>query len=1025
MHAVAHVNPFDPKGHILIDVAPGQTLAEVVRHERLPRHYHEHARVKICRRNSARWVEYDRSLWPHTRIKDGTLIVLQPDIEGGKVGRIVGALATVALAFATGGLAAGLLAGVGVGAQLLGGLLTPKPERPKQAAKQEPLSQAGISINDIRRGETVPAVIGRIAYAPDHLVPPYVTLEKAKVWSHAMVGCHGRCLIEDVRINDVPWADVPGAVVETFEGSGGEGDSILSENTYFMDPIARAMKIGNFTLSVVDTEETQLKDQLTPDNSLPPWQHFFTNGIADEATIRLAFPSSITSTAGAEHAVALRIEIRERGTETWKKLPVVHIRDIKQQGGFRADIRLRWGFDGAQWLNAYDSYNAFAAYMRTASGQPFEYEAEAYFDPAGLANSNLAPTMTSNSTGGVTTSASANNTDAWLASDNNTSTEWEITVGDLPAWWKIDFGAGNEQTLRRIRFTPVSLAVDGRPSHFKWSASNDDVTYVDMVEGDERGEPIMQPPYNFRNDTAYRYWKLDIYASHHATVVALPAMFFYDNNATANGNQTNALVGTNLANYVRTREDGCDIYLDPNQGWTRGEYEIRVQRSIAFAYASLTYSDTVYQYAGASSGAWFFTYSTSSPYTARLRQDDINSDMTVDEFITGLYERPIAASVEPFLARIVARAPDIVINSISATFTRYAREWNGATWVDTMVPTRNPASHWRDALLFEQNTATPLPGEILDEASLEAFYDHCETNGFTCDTVVRDRSVADVLALLGACSRTSPRQSDLWGVVIDQDRSGDPLTELLTPETSRDEGATITYERVPHGLRVSYLDEDDNFIEKETEVYRAGFSAETATDIEAVQYDGITSLAKATAQAEYDLGQLYHRNIEFTRTVGIEGRFLARGQKIGIADEVIGRHCYWGLVKRLITSGSNVTGLELYGTAKLSGSLSDIGMSGDISGISDFSTFTGSFGACVRMKDGTTITAAISDTADTETITFTSPVDNTAGLFATMQPVGIGPLGREVIPVILRHKVPIGDEQWRLTLVPEANEIFA
>jgi hypothetical protein len=1034
MQAVARLNPFDPNGFSRFDWTPGQSLAAIVREAGLPDWFLQHGEIRVARHG--KWVRYEPSLWPHVKPKQDTFLELRATVHGGKGGKLFIALAAVALTVATAGIGAGALAGTlgagfgagtvgaslaatgaGIAGQLALKALTPSPSAGGQpSAIGNDLKQAGVSVNGIQRGGPVGGILGRIGTSGDILIPSFVTLENGRVYSHAMVGFWGRCLIEDIKLNGSPITDFADVVYETREGTGGEDVTFLSSKTYFMDPIARGQTLRNFTTD----GSTQLTDQAVPANSKPTWQVMRTNGTADVATIRLAYPSAFQDSAGAEQGILYRIEVRKVGTVPWRRLPVLHIRDKKLSGPFRTDINIYWGKKSRQWRARGVQFNAANAYWSTAAGQPFAYDADSYFNPSTTANTDIAPVMASNVSGSIVVSASHDAANAWMALDGNTGTQWAPATSSLPAWWQIDWGAGNAKTLRRFY---LESPRPWRPKAFRFSGSNDGVTWMELINVNETisSAYVAASDYNLANETAYRYYRFDITANWGDAATWIRQLEFYETNFAQILN-----VGTNvsgiIANYVALHEDGWDIYLDPLQGWDVGEHDIRIMRSAAFDDAS--FAQASYAYGGFLSTSYFFDGSPTSPYAAVKDQSIVGLAVSVEDFITVLNQPPINPLVESRLARIAVRVPDMVINSISATFTSYAREWNGSVWVDTPVPTRNPASLWRDALLRSDINASPLPGEILDEASLEAFFDHCVANGFTCDAVVRDKSIADITRLCGAVARASPRQSNMWGVVIDQDRSAEPITALLTPETSRDLGTDIAYENVPQGLRVTYLDEDDGWLPKEVEVYRPGFTAANATDVQSDVYDGITSLAKATAQASYDLAQLHFRKVLYQREVGIEARAYARGEKFGIADDVLFRHAYFGLVKTIFTSAGNVTGIEIYGLARLSESADQIGMFGDITTMGDISTATGSFGAKIRLKNGGIATVAITETTDTTTITFATPVADT-GQFDLSQPVAIGPLGREVITAILHHKEQTGTDTWKLTLLPEANVIFA
>ena len=1043
MHAVARLNPFDPNGHQSLVFAPGTSLAAMARHDSLPAWFVQHGEIRVARKG--KWVRYEREMWAHVRPKADTLIELTATIEGGKGGKLFLALAAVALTIATAGIGAGALggvlgsafgagtiganllsAGVGLAGQMLLKALTPSPatnELPQ--VRQGELRVAGISGNEVSRGDPVAGVLGRIAFSPQHLIPAHVDLRNGKVYVRAMVGCWGRNLVEDLRINGTAIAEVPGARYEVFEGSAGEGLSFLSAQTRWMDPMARGVTLINYDLSDAPGDELLLADQLVPGNALPQWQVMRTNGTADEAHVRVLYQAPLANAAATAMSIALRVEIRKVGDVTWRKLPTLHVEDVKQQGAFRTDVRLMWGKRTGRWANIMSSQNAWAAFWRTGNGQSFAYSADSYFDPATITSTNIAPVMTSNVLGGITVSASHNNATAYLFVDGGTS-YWTPPLGTMPVWWKIDWGAGNAKTIRRWRMTPNNF--NYRAGTFTLSGSNDDVTYTVLHSNADTSVSMAKAlaDYNLNNDTAYRYYRLDITANLGAASqeVRLAQLSLYETHL-GNVEFSSVSVSGNYANYVNCGPDGFDIYLDPLQGWDRGEYDIRVMRSCAFEAAQFTYSSAAYNYAASAAAAYFFSYGgAADAYQAARVQNDVSATAVVEHMVTVLNAPPINPAVEPFLTRIAVEVQEMEINSISATFTSYAREWDGTVWEDTPVPTRNPAALWRDALLRADINATPLPGEILDEASLETFFTWCAGEGHTCDAVVRDRNVADVLRLLGATSRASPRQSDMWGVVIDRDRTAEPVTALLTPETSQDRGTEIAYENVPHGLRVTYLDETDQYLQKEVEVYRPGFTSENATDIQSQTYEGITSLAKATAQASYDLRQLTLRNVQHKVEVGFEGRFYVRGQLIGLSTEVLLRHAYWGLVKSITTAAGNVTGITLFNVAALSQSADEVGLAADIDAVADITAINEQFSAAIRQKDGTVFTAAITQTADTSVITFATPVADT-NQFAVLQPVAIGPLGREVKRCLLLHKEQAGDDRWLLTLVPEAPDIHA
>lgn len=1029
MHAVARFDPLPTgAGPKRIAWTPGMSLAAIARAAEAPDWFFAHGVIRIEGR------EIYRDLWPVVKPKEGAFVDLCVTVHGGKTGKLVLTLATVALAVASafvapyltpaiaglgfsagaaGAISAGLIAAANIGAQMALRSLIAPPTRPAIANAQREISQSGISANQLTPGEPLPGIVGMIRASPPILIPWFTELVGDKLYTNAMVGCMGRNLVEDVLINGIDIAAIPGVTYETREGNAGEADTFLSTLTVIQS--STPVVLSNYELKGELDFYDQLSDQTTPTNSYSEFHRFKKKEGAYEARVMLLFDGGIVK-AGASATVPIRVRVRKLGDVTWRNLPTFHIRDTKAAGPFRRELKFIWGTPGeGRWPARNDAFDCHVVSYRTAVGQSFEYLADPYFES--VARTDQLPVMTAATTSGVTVSASSElsaTEAAWKAADGTTGgTPWQPANNSLPAWWKVDWGVGNTKNFRSY---VLGFANNFEAADWTFEGSNDDTawTVLHTVTANELANAAMQcAAYG-----AYRYHRFTFTANTGAANQQLKLenveLFIVDNSASTGS--TGAAVTDDAARYVKITQEGCTVYLDSTE-WPEDEYEIEIQRGWAFASASMDYGSTTatnqYILAGFTNITDFFGHFVNSgKATIYQSQHTVQSKTTIEAFTQVRNERPIRAETEARLTRIAVRVPDLSIREgISAMMTGYARTWNGTVWIDTPVPARNPAAFYRDALLLLDKNAEPLPGEIIDEASLETWFTHCEAEGFTCDAVVHDRSMADVLQLLASCGRASPRNSNYWGVVIDRDRSADDPTILLTPETSRDLGTTITYENIPHGFRVAYLDEDDEYRQKNVMVYRAGFNGDNATDVKEMSYTGITSLAKATAQAIYDLGQLSRRNIEYRREVFMEGFDYARGEKVAIADEVIMRHSYWGFIKSVTTSAGDVTGFTLYGTAKLSES-ADQG----------FDTF----GCTVRGKEGGILlnSAAITQTTDTATVTLATPVADT-GQFVTDQPIAIGPLGSETTYGVLRHKEYAGNDTWRLSIVPEANEIFA
>lgn len=1064
MHAVASFHPFDQK-RIPFDVKPGMSLhavalaavAAMAESENRPTSdYGWFFEVGIIRVNGKK---FDREFWSITKPKKGAFIDLVIPANKGKIGKIALILATIAIAAATAFVApvisAQLLAAgfsataaslggsigaalIGIGGQLLLKALTPSPSIPNLGGEAAAsLSQAGIRQNQMSIGQTLPGIIGRIRFSPPPLMPAYTTLEDGVIWAHAIVGTMGRNLVEDIKINGVGIEAFPLAEYEVYEGNGLGTISFLSSYTYVQN--IPSFEFSTFKIKTELDDGYYLRTQSVPEDSAPQWHRLVKKSGSSELWVRIVFDGGIANDLGDAHVVPFRLRFRKRGDVAWRNGPELHIKDIKISGPFQQEFKVKWKIpEEGVWVCRNDSLNCHVALKKSAYSSGSDWLADAYFTQTALPATAI-PTMTSATTSGVTVSGSSTfgaGNEPWKAADGDSATYWRPTNSSLPATWQVDFGAGNEKTIRSMTISHTNW--DGTaPADFVLSGSSDGSSWTSLVSysvAAVKGDRNVQ----LATVGAYRFYKVVVSANNGAASSELRIYgirLSEQNSVSSTINSSSAYVTqfSEGARYVSLNGDGATIWLDPAD-WPSGEYDFEIKRGLAYLASDVSFDTVAGAYAtnrwncaGSANNFHFFNYYSTvkgpPQYLITYPQGKVQSRCQMSVGTAVYYERPIRSEVEGRLTRIALRLPGLVADSISAIFTGYAREWNGSTWNTEPTPTRNNAAYYRDALLLVDKRAEPLPGEIIQDSTLQNFYDHCEANGFTCDAIIQGMVISDVLSILASCARAAPRQSDMWGVTIDQDRSSALIRGVFTPENSKDLGTEVSFPDVPDALLVSYVDEDDDWVEKEVLVYNDGITAETAGLIEKERYTGISSSAKATATALYNMRQMTYRRIEYRREVFLEGLTYAKGDLVLLQDEVIDRHAFYGLIKSIVVSGLNVVGLELYSIQRLSRSATDISTAVDIDAVPDIDAYTTTFAASVRLRDGTVQTIQITDTADTSTITFTTPVVNTSQ-FSTGLEVLIGPVGRVATRAVIRSIEHAGGERFRLFMVPEANEIF-
>ena len=224
--------------------------------------------------------------------------------------------------------------------------------------------------------------------------------------------------------------------------------------------------------------------QATPDRDLPQWQFYKTAGEADEIRIRLNWPAGLLDVDSDKIAmIAVRTEIRRRGTVPWLKMPVVHFKDRKKGAGtMRKEIRLLFSdtAGGGARINFDQNLDAFAVHYRTGFGQSFAYVAESYFTGIGTPTDQL-PIFTAATTSGHTASASSTSSgQPWNAADNiGSNTHWSPTNNTLPgAWWKAELNTA--KTFLSFAIRAHSANADTAPSDFTLEGSNDDTNWTEI-----------------------------------------------------------------------------------------------------------------------------------------------------------------------------------------------------------------------------------------------------------------------------------------------------------------------------------------------------------------------------------------------------------------------------------------------------------------------------------------------------------------------------------------------------------------
>lgn len=458
------------------------------------------------------------------------------------------------------------------------------------------------------------------------------------------------------------------------------------------------------------------------------------------------------------------------------------------------------------------------------------------------------------------------------------------------------------------------------------------------------------------------------------------------------------------------------------------KWELQIRRG--FTYARDDFDITAYEISGLAGGTFvhdfFGYYNVAGTYYAGGSPNTSNDATTLIRNISVWNELPLAAGSK--IAALAITAKNRALQRVSALASGYVPDWDGADWTGGATTTSsNPVPHYRNMLVGTLNV-DPLPEALVDNDVLVDWRARCIAQGYECNMIADGQTLEDLLRVVAGCGYARPRQSDLWAVMQDYDRSAESPVQVFSPRNMADFSWRKAFPRRPHGLRLRYRDSSNDYEEAdELIVYDEGYSAANATRLEAASYDGLVTEAAVSARAAFDLAQARLRDVFYSGRCDAEALVAVRGDLVGVQHDIIHHQAGFGYVLEKETSGGNVTGLVLDTLVPQVGSDGDVFALEDVFAPSDVFSLGGQTGVCVRLKDGTFIVkeALVLETGEFATITFLQPFadpgdDLEEGCFVTT-----GLLGYEYKRLILADVQPGEDLTAELTFVDEAPTLFA
>ena len=319
-------------------------------------------------------------------------------------------------------------------------------------------------------------------------------------------------------------------------------------------------------------------------------------------------------------------------------------------------------------------------------------------------------------------------------------------------------------------------------------------------------------------------------------------------------------------------------------------------------------------------------------------------------------------------------------------------DWNGTAWVKRF--TQNPASIYRYVL---QNIGkSDISDERLDLTRLQEWHEFCEAKGFKYNTYIDYQTTREtVLNEIAAAGLASPVLNDgKYSVVIDKEK--DDIVQLITPRNSFDYSFEKVFQENPHGLKVTFLDEEQGYLQNEITVYDDGYDETNATRFESIDFPGVTSIDNVHRLARHHLAVMRLRPVVHVVTMDFENLVCTKGDRVRLAHDVPLVGLGWSRIKEVGASSITLDEEFIVESGK-------------------------SYGVRIRRSDGSQVTADVTNIAGTyNELDITVPVDIAAGDL-----VAFGVRGEESIDCVVQAITPTNDYQATLKLVDYSPAIFS
>lgn len=477
--------------------------------------------------------------------------------------------------------------------------------------------------------------------------------------------------------------------------------------------------------------------------------------------------------------------------------------------------------------------------------------------------------------------------------------------------------------------------------------------------------------------------------------------------------------------------DNAIFYLDPDI-FGPVQYEFQIRRGQV--YPSGNFNPVNYTTVGSVVGPsatlldlFEYVYANTSEgvgaSATATDQANTTSTCVLERVVSVWNQNPIQSAD---FATISLRVYRRQLQNISVLASGFVNDWDGAGW-NTVTTTSSPAAHYRDVLAGVLGTIQ-LPSPVIDDTGLVAWRSACASLGYEVNAVVEGKTYVDVLLLIASCGYARPRASETWGVIRDYDRTAEAPVQIFTPRNSANLTWTKPFVSIPTGFRISFYDKDLDYAQNNIIIF-VDETAQDATNLETMSYDGLVTEGEIMKRAAYDLQQAKSRFTFYSLDADIESIVCQRGDLVGVQSDILDSMAGYARVAEVVTDVTGlVTGLMLEGTTTIDGEVGLFSVA-HVFNLAHVFTAGARTGVAIRLKGGSGIllkevTASTSD--EVSTVSFVTPFAD-PGIASLDKDCmcAFGPLGSEYRRMLIDGVSPKPNLMATISLVDEAPEVWS